>query len=93
MTFVARSSLNTPMALVFTDSDFQRFAQFDGPELLRLYQFLIQRLQPTPMEAVVSVRLPPETAGRLKQLAVTRRLTRSDVIREAVSDFTRRHPV
>ncbi len=80
------------MPLVFTDSDFKRFAQFDGNELVRLYQFLIQRLQPPPMAAVVSIRLPPDIVDKIRQLAVRRRQTRSDLVRQAVVEFVQRNP-
>ncbi len=80
------------MPLVFTDTDFQRFSQFDGNELLRLYQFLtrLQRMPPT--ESVVSVRLPPDTVDHVRRLAVKRRQTRSDLVRQAVVEFVQRNP-
>ena len=81
--------------LTFTPNDFQRLeAQFSGPELVRLYDFLTRLLhRARPMEAVVTTRLPPEAVDHVTRLVVLRRRTRSDLVREAVMEYLQRNPV
>lgn len=80
------------MLRVFTDTDFQQLSQFDGHELLRLYRFLIQRLPGRSMDAVMTVRLPPDVVERIREIAVRRRSTRSEVARTAIIEYAQRNP-
>jgi len=82
------------MPIVLTDTDFQRLAQLDASEQLRLYRFLTSRLRgASGMESVVAVRLPPRLVEHVKALAFRFQTTRSDVVRRAVLEFTQRNPV
>ena len=86
--------LNSHVPLAFTDTDFARSAQFETPELLRLYQFLLARLRTDAgKETVLSIRLPAHAVDHLKVLAARQRTTRSDVARQVISDFLRRNPI
>ena len=81
------------MPLAFTDTDFQQFSRFDRTELLRLYDFLIQRLPARPMESVISIRVTPAVVEQIRRIAVARQLTRSDIARQAIIEFTQRNPL
>ena len=85
--------LNSRVRPTFTETDFQRLAQqFDPHELLRLYDFLTRRLHRTQaLYAVVTTRLPGDDVQSLTRLAIKRRLTRSELVREAVMEFVQRH--
>jgi ribbon-helix-helix CopG family protein len=86
--------LNSHVPLVFTDTDFQRLAQFDPHELLRLFEFLKSRLSICHRkDVVVSVRLPAPMAESVEALSFKRKTTRSDIVRRAVIEFGQRNPV
>ena len=75
-----------------TDTDLQRITQLSGPDLARLYQCVTERLRPLralvePNQNVVTCRLPLHVCDQIKALALTRQVTRSQVIREAVLQF------
>ena len=79
--------------MALTDTDIARLSDED---VARLYQRLSERLRAAkrldaPNANVVAVRVAPEIVDRIKQIAVRLRRTRSQVLREALSDFAQRH--
>lgn len=82
------------MSLRFTDTDFQRLAQFDPAELARLYRFLLDRLRDCAgLTTVLTVRVPQTTVDHMKVLAYRYQMTRSELARRAVMEFLQRNPL
>ncbi len=84
--------------IALTDADLERIGRLTDHDIARLYQHLTNRLRATrrletPNANVVTIRLPPDVLDRVKALAVRQQITRSHLVREAVNDFVRRHPV
>ena len=89
-----RRQLNTGMPIALTDSDLQRIGSMDDQQLLRLYQFLLDRLRSaTALETVLTVRVPTHIADRIKTLAYRQRSNRSEVARIAILEYLQRNPI
>jgi hypothetical protein len=78
--------------IVLTDNDLKRIEALNPDDLARLYEVIRARLFQADSlgeTAAVSTRLPVSLCHAVSNLALRRRLTRSEVIREAVTVFVR----
>lgn len=86
--------METPPAL--TDADLARISLMSTSDLERLYRFTkeqlrVERLLEIANENVVSVRLPIPVVEQINRLALDRTRTRSQIIRDAIFEYTRRN--
>lgn len=86
--------METPPAL--TDADLARISLMSTSDLERLYRFTkeqlrVERLLEITNENVVSVRLPIPVVEQINRLALDRTRTRSQVVRDAIFEYTRRN--
>jgi hypothetical protein len=82
------------MPIVLTDGDFARLGSLDAQQTLKLYRFLVTRLQAAAgMRDVLTVRLPVDVVERVKALAFRHRTNRSEVVRQAIMEFLQRNPI
>ena len=84
--------------VVLTEADVARIDRLRDDDVARLYQHLTNRLRAAkrleaPNGNVVTCRLAPEVVDRIKQLALKCRTTRSQIVREMLIDYVRRHPL
>lgn len=84
--------------VVLTDADMARIDRLRDDDLARLYHHLTKRLRAAkqleqPNGNVVTCRLSPEVVDRIKQLALRHGTTRSQVVRDMLIDYVRRHPM
>lgn len=87
--------METPAVL--TDADLARISLMSTSDLERLYRFTkeqlrVERLLEITNENVVSVRLPLKVIEQINRLACDQVRTRSEVVRDAILDFTQRRP-
>lgn len=89
--------LNSRMShIALQHADLARISALSGHDLALLYQTVTDLLrQQETLDAanqnVFTLRLPLDACDHVRRLALTRRVTRSAILREAVLDYVRRH--
>lgn len=86
--------MENPPAL--TDADLLRISLMSTTDLEKLYRFTkeqlrVEKLLEMTNENVVSVRLPIAVVSQINRLALDRSRTRSQVVRDAIFEYTRRN--
>ena len=80
-----------------TDKDIERIQSLGGADLGATYQALTDRLRATrpaimANRHVVATRLSVDVCEKINRIALTHRMTRSEVVREAVERFVATQP-
>ncbi len=84
--------------VVLTDADMEKIGRLRDEDVARLYQRLTDRLRATkrldaPNANVVTCRVEPGSADRVRALALKFRTTRSRLLRQALNEFLKRNPL